>query len=150
MTAMLFVLAQFGLFALFAFAALFIPAANTPLSFQVGSVIALIGVGIVGIAILEHMQRNAAPPSIVPTPNERAKLVTTGLYRFARHPIYSGVLLAALGTCIAHGGILVIAVGVLFVPFFTFKSMYEESLLRAVYPDYAAYMKRTGRFFPGL
>jgi protein-S-isoprenylcysteine O-methyltransferase Ste14 len=150
MTAMLFVLAQFILFGIFAFALVFLQPASSPLSLQIGAVIALFGIGVAGLAIIEHFVRNASPPSIAPVPNQRAKLVTTGLYRFARHPIYTGVLCAALGAAVAHGNLIAVAIAILFIPFFTVKSMYEETLLRATYPDYDDYARRTGRFFPGF
>jgi protein-S-isoprenylcysteine O-methyltransferase Ste14 len=150
MTAMLFVLVQFVLFGIFAFSLVFLQPANSPLSLQIGAVIAVFGVGVAGLAIIEHLLRNANLPNVAPTPNNRAELVTTGLYRFARHPIYTGVLCAAFGAALAHGNLIVIAIAILFIPFFTVKSMYEERLLRAVYPDYDDYARRTGRFFPGL
>jgi protein-S-isoprenylcysteine O-methyltransferase Ste14 len=149
MTAALFVLAQLALFGIFAFSLVFLPTSNTPASVQIGAAIALFGVGTAGLAIIEHLQRNASLPNIAPVPNQRAKLVTSGLYRFARHPIYTGVLCAAFGAALAHGSPIAIAIAVLFIPFFTLKSMYEEKLLRAVYPDYDDYARRTGRFFPG-
>jgi len=150
MTAMLFVLVQLALFGLFALGLVFLPTSNTPASLQIGTVIALFGVGTAGLAVVEHLQRNASPPNIAPVPNQRAKLVTSGLYRFVRHPIYTGVLCAAFGAALAHGNPIVIAIAVLFIPFFTLKSMYEERLLRAAYPDYDDYARRTSRFFPGL
>ena len=36
------------------------------------------------------------------------------------------------------------------IGFFTLKARYEERLLSAAYPEYAAYMGRTGRFLPFL
>jgi protein-S-isoprenylcysteine O-methyltransferase Ste14 len=150
MAAFGFVAVQFVLFALFGLALLNLPRATTTLSLQVGVLGAVFGIGLVLLAVLEHLQRNAAPPNVSPTPNDRAKLVTTGLYRFARHPIYTGVLFTAGGAAVAHGHALALAVAFVFIPFFTFKSMYEESLLRSAYPDYRAYMQRTGRFLPFL
>ncbi|PJF27574.1 MAG: hypothetical protein CUN53_03500 [Phototrophicales bacterium] len=150
MTAILFVVAQFILFGIFAFALIFLQPANSPASLQIGAVIAIFGVGIAGLAIIEHLLRNANLPNVAPTPNDRAKLVTSGLYRFARHPIYTGVLCAAVGAALAHGNLIAVAIAIIFSPFFTVKSMYEETLLRAAYPDYDDYARRTGRFFPGL
>ncbi len=150
MTAILFVLAQFILFGLFALALVLLQPASSPTALQIGAVIALFGISVAGLAIIEHLVRNASPPNIAPVPNKRAKLVTTGLYRFARHPIYTGVLCAALGAAVAHGNLIAVAIAIIFIPFFTVKSMYEETLLRVAYAEYDDYARRTSRFFPGL
>jgi protein-S-isoprenylcysteine O-methyltransferase Ste14 len=76
--------------------------------------------------------------------------VETGLYRWARHPIYTGVLLSACGVAIAHGSVAALGIALTFVPFFYYKSSYEEQLLRKIYPQYQAYSERVGRFVPRL
>lgn len=91
-------------------------------------------------------------PSLTPTPvpTDNGRLTTTGLYRFSRHPIYSGVLLIVAGIVIRSGSILNAAVGALAVVFFTVKARWEEDRLRERYPDYDAYAAATGRFLPRL
>lgn len=66
-----------------------------------------------------------------PVPKERAGLRTGGLYRFTRHPIYTGVLLFVVGTVVTSGSGWKLAVGVLTVVFFNVKARWEESQLRA-------------------
>jgi protein-S-isoprenylcysteine O-methyltransferase Ste14 len=85
-----------------------------------------------------------------PVPKAQAGLRTGGLYRFARHPIYSGVLLFVIGTVVASRSFWKLAMGVATVVFFNVKARWEESQLRETYPDYGAYSERTGRFFPHL
>jgi len=89
-------------------------------------------------------------PSLTPTPvpTDNGRLTTTGLYRFSRHPIYSGVLLIVAGIVIRSGSILIAAVGALAVGFFTVKARWEEDRLRERYPEYDAYVAVTGRFLP--
>ena len=60
------------------------------------------------------------------------------------------MLLGALGVALAHGHIAVLLIALVMIVFFTFKSLYEESLLRAAYPQYRDYMTRTGRVLPYL
>ena len=108
----------------------------------------MIGFAVLMIAIWEHMRRNATLPNITPTPNAHVGLVDTGLYAYVRHPIYSGVLIGAVGVALAHGHLVPILVALVMIVFFTFKSRYEEGLLRAAYPEYADYMTHTGRFLP--
>ncbi len=84
----------------------------------------------------------------IPLPNEHAKLRTSGLYRFARHPIYSGLLLFAIAhTAASRSGWAVISC-VLLVGLLVAKSSWEEVRLARHFPDYAEYARRTGRFMP--
>ena len=86
----------------------------------------------------------------LPTPAPRATLRTVGLYRFVRHPIYTGVLTLVFGATAASGSVirLVLAVGLLGL--LAAKATWEEAMLRRRYPDYDEYARRTPRFFPRL
>ncbi|MDZ4764055.1 MAG: isoprenylcysteine carboxylmethyltransferase family protein [Chloroflexota bacterium] len=148
--AQLFVIVQFILFVAFAAALLLSPMANTPLTLIVGSLMAIIGVGIGFAAILQFRIAAGTFPNAVPIPTTGAKLVEAGFYGIVRHPIYTGVMIAAVGAAIAHGAIIAALIALAFIPFFAVKSRYEERQLLSVFPDYANYMERTGRFLPGL
>jgi protein-S-isoprenylcysteine O-methyltransferase Ste14 len=83
------------------------------------------------------------------TLKEGHELIEKGPYRFARHPIYTGILLMCLGTAIAQGhlcawlGFLLMCVG------FWIKLMQEESLLLRHFPEaYPAYRKRVKALVP--
>ena len=91
-------------------------------------------------------------PGLTPTPmpSDSGRLTTTGLYRFSRHPIYSGVLAIVVGIVIRSGSLVVAAVGAATAAFFWFKARWEEDRLRERYPDYDAYAAGTGRFLPRL
>jgi protein-S-isoprenylcysteine O-methyltransferase Ste14 len=81
-------------------------------------------------------------------PNNSAKLVTSGIYSYIRHPIYSSFILISIGTAFLIGtlGSLVVAIASLI--FYYSKSIYEEELLIHVYPNYNMYKEKTGRFIP--
>lgn len=85
----------------------------------------------------------------VPIPNRHAVLRTGGLYRVVRHPIYTGLLLAAGSWTVASGsGWRALAFAAL-LALITVKARWEEERLArrfAAYPDYAS---RTPRFVPG-
>lgn len=85
-----------------------------------------------------------------PLPNRHAKLRTGGLYRWVRHPIYSGLLLFALAQVLSSGSPVAAAAGVLLGALITFKARWEERRLVARFADYPAYAAITPRFVPGL
>ncbi len=74
-------------------------------------------------------------------------LVTEGIYRFIRHPIYTGDILLLSGLELALNSWLVLAVPIPFLIALR-QTMAEEALLAQVFPDYSAYCKRTKRFIP--
>ena len=71
-----------------------------------GMVMVVIGLGIIAIAALR------LGPALTPTPvpTTDARLRTDGLYRWVRHPIYTGVLLAVAGVTVRSGSALTLAV----------------------------------------
>jgi protein-S-isoprenylcysteine O-methyltransferase Ste14 len=84
-----------------------------------------------------------------PVPNARGQLITGGLYRYVRHPIYTGVLLIVVGLTLRSGSFVTLTVAVVTVVFFDRKARWEEAQLSERYPDYADYASRTPRFVPG-
>lgn len=84
-----------------------------------------------------------------PVPNARGELITRGLYRYVRHPIYTGVLSIVVGLTLRSGSVVTFAVAVVTVVFFDRKARWEEGQLRERYPDYADYASHTPRFVPG-
>lgn len=85
-----------------------------------------------------------------PRPLAGAPLVSTGAYRLIRHPIYSGLLLGAVGWGLVTGSGLAIAVTGLLFLLFAGKSRREEAWLAEVHPGYRAYQRRTKRLIPWI
>ncbi len=83
-----------------------------------------------------------------PVPNGRGALQTGGLYRYMRHPIYTGVLLVVIGLVVGSGNVIALLVGLVTFGFFARKARWEEAQLTRAFPDYEAYARRTARFFP--
>ena len=88
--------------------------------------------------------------SAFPSPLADSKLIETGVYKFIRHPIYTGLILAFFGYAIISdsGYKLLVTLGLF--SWFYFKTRYEENLLIQKFPNYLDYKKRSGRFFPKL
>lgn len=76
-------------------------------------------------------------------------LVSRGVYRYLRHPIYTGDLLLLLGLELALNSWLVLGV-VLLVPVVVYQALREERVLAAALPGYGDYCRRTRRFLPLL
>lgn len=86
----------------------------------------------------------------VPLPNRHAVLRTGGLYRWVRHPVYSGLLLAATGVVAVSGSAVRAGVLVALVALLHVKARFEERHLTDRFEGYAAYAARTPRFVPSL
>jgi len=81
---------------------------------------------------------------------EEKKLVTDGLYAFARHPQYTGLFIALFGEGVVHWPTL-FSVGLLPVIVFIYYrlSKREERAVIAEFGDeYIAYQKKVPMFFP--
>lgn len=82
------------------------------------------------------------------TLKENPELVTTGPYRFIRHPIYSGILLALLGTALATSFSWLLVLGLCGV-YFVYSAFVEERNLTRQFPQaYPIYRQRTKMLIP--
>ncbi len=110
----------------------------------VARVLELAGIVVVGVGLL-HLGRSATP---LPTPVQDGELRSTGLYRYVRHPIYSGVMAIAVGSAIPSGSSAIATAALALVAWLAIKARWEERRLEARYPGYTAYASRTPRFIP--
>lgn len=87
-----------------------------------------------------------------PLPEVRpgAVLRTTGAYRRVRHPMYSSLLLAAAACVAARPDAVNIACAALLALDLVVKARREERILRAAFPDYASYQRRSWSLIPWL
>jgi protein-S-isoprenylcysteine O-methyltransferase Ste14 len=86
----------------------------------------------------------------LPTPRDGGSLVTTGLYRLVRNPIYAGLIAAMFGASLGAGSWLALALTVALAVVLDLKTRREEVYLRTRFPGYAAYAARTKKFIPGI
>ena len=77
------------------------------------------------------------------------QLIRTGPYRWVRHPIYSGIILAMIGTALNRRQIRGLVAVVLLWIGFTIKSRIEERFMVATFgPEYEQYKGSTGAIIP--
>ena len=107
-------------------------------------VLEALGAAIVVIGAV-NLGRSLTP---LPSPIAHGKLRERGLYRWVRHPIYSGIIALAVGAAVRSSNGVVLAVVVALIGWLGVKARWEETRLLRRYPGYAAYAARTPRFVP--
>jgi protein-S-isoprenylcysteine O-methyltransferase Ste14 len=75
-------------------------------------------------------------------------LVTSGPYRYIRHPIYAAVVIFIVAGVVANLSILNGILGLIVVAGMTTRALCEERFLRAEYSEYTAYSSYTWRMIP--
>jgi protein-S-isoprenylcysteine O-methyltransferase Ste14 len=112
----------------------------------IGVVLCVIGIGL-AVWARAHLGRNWGMPM---STKESPELVTTGPYAFVRHPIYTGILLAMLGSALGESVFWVLPL-VPFGAFFVHSARREEELMTKRFPEqYPAYMQRTNMLLPRI
>jgi len=108
---------------------------------------ALMALGVAtGLWALRHLGRNVTPTAV---PRPDAELVTTGPYRWVRHPLYSSGLLTLPGAALLSASLLVLVAGVLTYGVLLHRTRREETeLVRRFGERYVQYRARTGMILP--
>ena len=141
----IFVGLQLMLFAGYVFE--WLPRVKVPAAVTVsGMALAVLGLAIAVFSVI-HLNRSL---TVFPTPKKGAELIESGLYRWVRHPIYTGIILLVFGYAAGTGSVHKPIIALCLLLLFYLKSTYEEKQLLKQYPTYADYSRRTGRFFPKL
>ena len=138
---------QLVLFLLFILVPRVGPAWAVPAVFHVVGIVAALA----GVAVLGHsavmLGRSLTP---FPRPLPTAQLVTSGAYRFVRHPIYFGILMGAFGMALWSLSPLRLLLTLVLALFFDCKATQEETWLQERYAKYPAYRARTRKLIPWI
>ena len=94
-----------------------------------------------------HLGRNWGMPM---TQRAEPELITSGPYRLVRHPIYSGLLTAMLGTVLVNTLLGLIVVAVLIGYFYYCGTVEERNLVSTFPAAYPEYRGRTKMLIPFL
>ena len=120
--------------------------ADRPMVRAIGAGICALGVGLALWARI-HLGKNWGMPM---STKENAELVTTGPYAVVRHPIYTGILLAMLGSTLGESLFWLLPL-VLFGAYFVYSARREEKLMLALFPEqYPPYVQRTSMLLPRI
>ena len=139
----LFVSIQFLLFGLYSFD--FLPHFELPQSVEyIALVLAIIGFIISALAVLQ-LNKNL---TVFPTPKKDSELITFGMYKLSRHPIYTGIILFTFGYAFYKVSFLKLVIALILLLLFYYKTKYEEQQLLQKFSDYKEYQKKVNRFFP--
>ena len=82
--------------------------------------------------------------------SEARRLVTSGPYRFVRHPLYVAEELAIIGISMQFFSLSTAFVLAVQIAFQLRRMHNEEAVLTESFPEYAAYRQRTARLLPGI
>lgn len=119
-------------------------AVHSPILEAVGVILFICGLSLAVWARV-YLGRNWGMPM---TQKHDPELVTSGPYRFVRHPIYSGIILALLGTSLSTAIYWLIAV-VVMGAYFIHSASVEEKIMTASFPTaYPSYRAKTKMLIP--
>ena len=107
----------------------------TPFSYLVGFLIIIIALIILFVAI-KDLGRNLSP---FPRPINNSNLVTTGIYRFTRHPMYYSLIFISFGVFITKLSIYYLFLSISLVLIIKFKIDLEEQYLKNNFKNYLFY-----------
>jgi protein-S-isoprenylcysteine O-methyltransferase Ste14 len=117
---------------------------DSPILGAIGAIVFAAGIAL-AISARVRLGRNWGMPM---TQKAEPELVTSGPYRFVRHPIYSGLLAGLLGTALVNNLIGLIVVAIL-GGYFYYCASVEEKNLTATFPTaYPAYRSVTKMLIP--
>ena len=107
----------------------------TPFSYFVGFLIIIIALIILLVAI-KDLGRNLSP---FPRPINNSNLVTKGIYRFMRHPMYYSLIFISFGLFITKLSIYYLFLSTILFLIIKFKIALEEQYLKNKFKNYFLY-----------
>ena len=106
-----------------------------PFYYFVGSVIIIIAFIILLVSI-KDLGRNLSP---FPRPINNSNLVTKGIYRFTRHPMYYSLIFISFGVFITKLSIYYLFLSIILSLIIKFKIALEEQYLKIKFKNYLFY-----------
>lgn len=117
---------------------------TVPMNFLCGWIFFFFG-ALLGVLGVKHLGQNR---TAYPQPLAHGELVTTGIYAFVRHPLYSSLIFAGLGWALIWNSAPALCMAAVNFFFFNAKANKEEQWLRERFPTYVAYAQKVKRLIP--
>lgn len=107
---------------------------------------AIAGLGVMTVAVVSFIQLKTTVNPL--QPKSATALVTGGVFRFSRNPMYLGMLLLIISVSIYTGAVASVILLPSFVVYIrVFQILPEEQAMRELFPDaYQAYCKQVRRW----
>ncbi len=104
------------------------------------------GIGLAGY-LLSHLylRKNW---SLAASVREGQRLVTSGPYRFIRHPMYSSMTAIVLGSGLLTDNYMIVAATIVVGIAYYLRAVREEDLLRQEFPEFEQYASKLAMFIP--
>ena len=110
----------------------------SPFSYSLGVFIIIIA-SIILLFAIKDLGKNLSP---FPRPIKNSNLVTTGIYRFTRHPMYYSLIFISFGVFITKLSIYYLFLSISLVLIIKFKIALEEKFLRKKFKNYYLYKNK--------
>jgi len=107
----------------------------SPFSYYLGILIIIIAF-IIMLFSIKDLGRNLSP---FPKPINNSNLVTTGIYRFTRHPMYYSLIFISFGVFITKLSIYYLFLSTSLILIIKFKIALEEQYLKNKFKNYLFY-----------
>jgi protein-S-isoprenylcysteine O-methyltransferase Ste14 len=111
-----------------------------------------IGVGLGGVMVaMGYLAHSALGRHFTPTlmTKQEHHLVTSGIYRWVRHPVYGSYFASVVSSFLLASNWLVGLLGLAYLALIVERTGHEEQMMLDEFGDeYRDYMRRTGRYFP--
>lgn len=144
-----YVIAQFALIGLTAFAPLGPGQGAWPEPWSLVARVAGLLLGLAGfMLVMAGVLGLGTSLSILPRPKDDASLVQGGAYGLVRHPIYAGLIQGAFGWGLLTNSWLALAGALALLLLLDLKARREEAWLAARFPGYRDYQRRVRKFLP--
>ncbi len=119
-----------------------------PLVSAVGLLLILASARLVYLTLREN---KFAAPVVKHQADRQHAVVDTGMYSRVRHPMYAGIILFLIGTCLWLGSYAAVAFVTVPAGFLILRIYIEERFLRRKLPGYDEYCQRVRyRLIPGV
>lgn len=105
-------------------------------------------VGLILVLVAQHQMGSAWRIGV--DPDEKTVLITKGLFRYVRNPIYTGLFIGCIGLLMISPSVILLIgliLGYIAVELFV-RKVEEPYLLEQFGPEYQSWYRSTPRYFP--